>query len=240
MDYLETAIVLKKLIAATNQELLIKNKGKFVSKNEMRVRSNFGKEINITMEAFTNEFVTKTIKEYDSEAFVMTDFVTMMQEGKELNYFLYKGYSKSFDKGLVYFQLIDKENLEPIGPIEFSNLEDNIFYTVEGPDFEESSCNAIETKENTTKNPCIAFLIGHMNEDRLLFDIQRLIFDTANNVQKHKNRLFKFIIQIDRFGGDASPSFMNKLDKIKKSLSEIFAPEYPNCEFVFALGDNNQ
>lgn len=240
MDYLEAAVVLKNLLIKCNKEFLIKNKGELVNKNEMLVRSNFGKEIGINMDAFTNEFVTKTIKEYESEAFVMTDFVSMMQDGKELNYFLYKGYSRYFDKGLVYFQLVNKETFEAIGELEFSNLEDNIFYSVESPEFEESSCNAIETSENTTKKPCIAFLIGHMNEDRLLFDIQRLIYDTANNVQKHKNRQFKFIIQIDKFGGDASRNFLTQLDKIKQSLTQTFAPTYPNCEFVFAMDNDSQ
>ncbi|MGQ1785193.1 MULTISPECIES: hypothetical protein [unclassified Saccharicrinis] len=237
MDYLEAAVILKKLITKTNLQMLENNTAGLKEKNRILIRSNFGNEVDLTMDAFSNEFVFKTLKQYESEAFVITDFVSMVQEGKELNYFLYKGYSKWFDKGLVFFQLVNKETLQPIGGIEFSNLEDNIFYTVEAPDFEESSCNAIETDENTAKNPCIAFLIGNMDEKRLLFDIQRLIFDTANNVQKHKNRQFKFIVQIDKFGGEPSDNFLSELKKIETSLENKFAPEYPNSNFIFALGE---
>ncbi len=235
MNYLEAAVFLKRLIKTTNSDLLSLNKNGLVNKNQMVIRSNFGNPIKIKMDAFSNEFVSKTLNEYDSEAFVITDLVTVNNKGQELTYFLYKGYHSLFDKGLVYFQLINKTNMQAIGELEFSNLEDNIFYNVQAPNFEESSCNAIETKENTIKEPSIAFLIGHMNEDRLFYDINRLIFDTANNVQKHKNRHFKFHIEISKFGGKLSPEFLSKLDALKLSLDKYITPEYPNSTFIFDL-----
>ena len=236
MDYLETAVALKQLIAKTNEVLLDKNKGELTVPNKMLVRTNFGNVIETTLGAFTNVSVRDALKEYESEAFVITDFVATEQQGQELSYFLYKGYSRVFDKGLVFFQLVNKETFEPVGKLEFSNIEDNIFYEVIGPKHEESSCNALETKDNTAKNPCVAFLISHMNEERLLYDINRLIFETANNVQKHKNRNFKFIIQIDKNGGELSEQFKVEIDKMAQSLEKNFKPEYPNCEFVFAVG----
>ncbi|GAF05371.1 hypothetical protein [Saccharicrinis fermentans] len=236
MTYLEAAIILKKMVKKANLLLLEENMNDLHTKNKLLLRSNFGNEVDLEMDAFTNEFVTTTLKQYESEAFVITDFVSNQQKDQEIHYFLYKGYSKYFDKGLVYFQLVNKENLQPLGGLEFSNLEDNIFYLTEAPDYEESSCNAIETKENTAKKPSIAFLIGHMNEERLLFDIQRLIYDTANNVQKHKNRQFKFTLQIDKFGGQLSENFMHELNKIRTVLENNFAIEYPNTTFLFEIG----
>lgn len=235
MDYLEASVFLKTLIKNTNSKLLKVNSNGLVEKNKMIIRTNFGKEIDIKMDSFTNEFVKKTISEYDSEAFVMTDLVSADNDGKEFTYLLYKGYHKIFDKGLVYFQLVNKKTLKPIGELEFSNLEDNIFYKINAPDFEESSCNAIESDENTVKEPCIVFLIGHMNEERLIYDINRLIFDTANNVQKHKNRHFKFYLQVSVFGKKPSPDFITKINSIKESLHKTFAPAYPNTTFIFDL-----
>ena len=54
MNYLESAIVLKNLIASTNHKLLVANKDGLSLKNQMVIRSNFGKEIEITMR---NNFV---------------------------------------------------------------------------------------------------------------------------------------------------------------------------------------
>ncbi len=235
MDYLEGAVFLKHLIKSTNSKLLKLNDNGLIVKNKMVIRSVFGKAIEVTMDEFTNEFVKKTLSEYDSEAFVITDFVTIVDKGQELTYFLYKGYHSIFDKGLVYFQLVNKETLAPIGDLQFSNLEDNIFYPIKVPNYEESSCNAIETDENTTKNPSIAFLIGNMNEERLVFDIQRLIFDTANNVQKHKNRQFKFYLQISVFGNKPSEDFLQQIESINKSVEKHIKPEYPNSTFIFDL-----
>ncbi len=235
MDHIEEAAFLKGLVRETNKKLLDINKNGLVNKNLMVVHTIFGQTLDIKMDAFTNEFVLKTLQENDSDTFVITDLVTIVNEGKELTYFLYKAYSTLFDKGVVYFQPINKKTFEPKGDLKFSNLEDNIFYKVEYPDIEESSCNAIETKETTVKNPSVAFLIGHMNEERLLLDIKRLIFDTANNVQKHKNRQFHFIIQISKFGGKPSEEFLYRLDDIKKMTEKHIAPEYPNSTFKFEL-----
>ncbi len=235
MNYLESAVVLKKLIANTNHKMLQLNNKELVMQNLMVIRTNFGKEVEVKMDAFTNAFVNKQLGEYESEAFVITDLVTTVQEGQELTYFLYKGYHHLFHQGLVFFQLIDKNTFAPIGKLEFSNIEDNIFYKVDFPDFEESSCNAIETKENTVKNPCIAFLIGNMNEERLLFDINRLIYETANNVQKHKNRHFKIHLQISKFGGKPSENFLKEIEEIKKSVEKFIKPAYTNSTFIFDL-----
>ncbi len=235
MDYLEGTAFLKRFIRETNTKLLNINKEGLVNKNLMVIRTTSGDEIDIEMSEFTNDFVLQQIKEHNTEAFVMTDLVTLVHEGKQLTYFLYKGYSKLFDKGLVYFQTINKDTLESKGDFRFSNMEDNIFLKVEYPDIEESSCNAIETKEHSNEKPCVAFLIGHMNEDRLILDIKRLLFDTANNVQKHTDRQFKFIVQVSKFGGKPSEEFLYRLEDIKNDLKKFIEPEFPNSTFVFEL-----
>jgi len=235
MNYLESAVVLKKLIAKTNHKMLQLNSKGLVEQNMMVIRTNFGNEVEVKMDAFTNEFVNRQLGQYESEAFVITDLVSTVQNGHELTYFLYKGYHHLFHQGLVFFQLVNKETLKPIGNLDFSNIEDNIFYKIDTPDFEESSCNAIETAENTAKNPCIAFLIGNMNEERMLFDINRLIYETANNVQKHTNRHFKIHLQVTKFGGKPSAEFLNEIEEIKKSIDKYIKPEYPNSTFIFDL-----
>ncbi len=235
MDYLEGTAFLKRFIRETNTKLLSINSDGLINKNLMVIRTVSGEEIVIEMPEFTNEFVLQQLKKYDTEAFVITDLVSVVHEGKQLTYFLYKGYSKLFDKGLVYFQPVKKATLEAKGDFRFSNLEENIFITVEYPDIEESSCNAIETKEHTNDKPCVAFLIGHMNEQRLILDIKRLIFDTANNVQKHTNRHFKFIVQVSKFGGKPSEEFLYRLEDIKNDMKKHIEPEFPNSTFVFEL-----
>ncbi len=238
MNYLESAIVLKKLISKTNNSLLKTNKGKLVEANKMMLRTNFGKELELPMEAFTNNVVINTLKEYESEAIVISDFVTTVDpNNQEISYFLYKAYHKLFHKGLVFYQLVNKDTVEPIAGLEFSNIEDNIFFKIDEPDVEESSCNAVETAENTAKNPSIAFLIGHMDENRLLFDINRLIYETANNVQKHHNRKFTFHIQVSKFGGKASDVFFNNLNQVIKDTDKYIHKNYPNSKFIFDLDE---
>jgi hypothetical protein len=236
MDYFEAAFRLKQLIKKTNAELVKINRRKLTVKNMMVIRTNFGNEIDVHMEAFTNDFVNKKLKEYaEPEAFVITDLVTMNIEGKELTFYMYKGYHSFYTKGVVYFQLVDKESLKPIGELEYSNLEENTFYHIPVPDLEVSSCSAMETDENTTKNPSIAFLIRNMNEERLLFDIEQLVFETANNVQKHKNRSFTFFLRVSKVGGSTSVEFKEQIEKYKKLVQRYITPEYLNSTFIFDL-----
>ncbi|WP_068475626.1 hypothetical protein [Saccharicrinis aurantiacus] len=237
MNYLESAANLKSLIEKANIQLLASNEAKLQEPNKALLRTNFGKEVSLPMEEFTNSFVQKILSEYESEAIVISDFVATRENDKELHYFLYKGYHKLFNKGLVYYQLVNKATYEPIGELQFSNIEDNIFYSVEEPKDEESSCNAVETKENTVKNPSIAFLIGHMNEERLLFDINRLIFETANNVQKHKGRNFTFHIQVSKFGGTVKREFIKQLDRLKTDIDKYIHSTYPNSQFILDLDE---
>ena len=234
MEYLEAAIILKRLISKTNSLLLKEYTSGIMNKNIMLIRSNFGNEIEVNMKSYTNQVIKTHLEEYaNSEAFVISDFVSAMQDGKLCNYFVYKGYGALFDKGLVFYQFINNQNFQPIGKLEFSNLEQNIFYDVDEPKIRASKCCALETDENTAKNPSVAYLIENENEDRLLFDIQKLIYETANKVQKHKKRHFKFYIKINKFIDNTSPGFFLKLDNLQYSLTKEFNNEYPNCTFIF-------
>lgn len=237
MEYLQAAIELKKLIVGSNNELLAKHRIGSDQNNMIFLKqANAVKEKEMT--SFTNEFVFGTIENNtNAEAFVITDLAKQNVEGKELTYFLYKGYHKLIEKGLVFFQVIDSENLKPKGDLLFSNLEDNIFFNVKTPEEEESSCNALETGEKTATSKGVAFLIGHMNENRLVYDIQRLIFDTCNNVQKHKGLKFNFVIQVSKFGGNPSQKLIEQISAIDKFTRSEVEKIYPNCTFKFEMAD---
>ncbi len=238
MDYLKAALDLKELIKHTNQTVLANIANGQFEPNLMLLRSNFGQEITTKLAAFTNANVLSTLSSYgDSEAFVMTDLVRQDKKEPRMTYVLYKGYHSLLEKGQVYFHLVDDTTLHPIGDLQYSNLEGNIFYKVVAPNFEESSCNAIETDANTAKHPSIVFLIGHLNEERLFYDIQRLVVESANNVQKHKNREFEFIFSISVFGGLPSASFKAKLSELEEFMAQFFYPVFPNCQFKFDLGE---
>ncbi len=235
MEYLQASLELKKLIKEKN-ELILSRKtipGKF---NFMFVNKSDGELVELDMASYTNEFVLQTLSEFpESKSFVITDVATMDVKGKQLTYWLYKAYHFEVEKGLVYYQLVDKDTFEPVGELQFSNLEDNIFYKVSAPEFEESSNNAMEADVEIPGKKSIVFLIGNMDESRLLFDIQRLIFETVNNVQRHTTLDFHFIVNVSKFNGTPSPDFLKKVKAIEDFTKEYVTPEYPNAEFVFDI-----
>jgi|GEM_PF-1617913 len=240
MEYLKAAIALRYLINETNIALLKKGKGVTANINRMYVKSKEGNTQVIDMEIYTNEFVNAIIDELGNpEAFVITDMACMDVNGKKLDYLLYKGYHSEIEKGMVFYQVIEKETLAPMGPLRFSNMEENIFYTVKEPQFEESSCNAIESKKVVGDGKGIVFLIGHMEEERLIYDIQRLIIDTVNNVEKHAKLKFNFVINISRFGGIPSHELKEQVKAIEDFTLENVCPEYPNATFQFTYEEDS-
>ena len=237
MEYLNAAVTLKSLINETNSTLLEMGESISLSPNHMMIKhSTEDTSQKVIMETFSDAFVKSTLDKRASDAFVITDFVSMEQNGKEMTYILLKGYSNKMEKGMVFFQPINKETFEPIGPLQFSNMEDNPFYTVAVSDVEESSCNAMETdkdkEDKVVKN--IVFLIGHMDEDRIVYDIERLIIDTVNNMSKHVKAKFHFIIHIASFGKTATHKLRAEVLAIEKFITENIYPEYPNSTFEFA------
>lgn len=234
MDYLKSAIELKELIKATNKKVLAGNIGALNIKNIMLLRLANKDMIEVAMESYTDTFVKHTLNcNSQSKAFVMTDVVVSMVEGKKIAYYLYKGYDAAVEKGQVYFQLFNNDTFEPIGPLQFNNLEDNVFFKVEHANSEESSCNAMETEKKIEKGKSIVFLIGHMDENRLVYDIQRLIFDTVNNVQKHKTINFEFIINISKFGGKPSDELRKQVKAIDAYTQKKVKAAFPNSTFLF-------
>lgn len=239
MNYLKAAVALRSLIKNTNSVLIDKTEELRKNPNIMMLSSADGKAIEIRMEEFTNKFVINTLAELEGmQAFVMTDIASMDVKGQEITYILYKGYHKALEKGMVFYQMIDKETLIPKGELLFSNTEKNMFFTVDAPDGEESSCNAMETGIQTQDKKSIVFFIGHMDEERLLYDIERLIFDTANNVVKHAKMDFEFIIEIARYGNEPSSDLKKKVEAISQYSEKFIRQEYPNTSFRFSYADS--
>ena len=234
MEYLKAALSLLSLIKETNSKLIQDIQSSIKTPNQMLIQfSNEHKQL-LNMETFSNDFVNSTLsKNASNEAFVITEVATMNVKGHELTYFLYKGYHSKVEKGLVFYQMFNANTFEIIGDLEFSNVEDNIFYSVEAPQVEESSCNAMETDEVIKNGKSIVFLLGHMDEQRLIYDIQRLIFDTVNNVSKHSKLSFSFIIQIARYGGTPSEMLKKQVAEIEKFTTTYVYSEYPNASFKF-------
>lgn len=240
MQYLKEAIDLKKLIRKVNHLQIQKESTVLNHKNSMFLFAGDKPLAELAMEAYSNEFVNATLLKYpQTTSFVMTDLSSTMVKDQKLSYWLYKGYHTGLDKGMVYYQPIEEQSLRKLGRLQFSNLESNIFLKHEAPEFEESSANAMETDEQIEGGKAIVFLVGNMDETRLLYDIQRLIFDSANNVQNHKSLSFKFTLNINRFGGKPSDAFKEKLKEIEKFTREIVALEYANTKFVFDLEESD-
>ncbi|PTN08012.1 hypothetical protein [Mangrovibacterium marinum] len=236
MQYLEAAIELKKLIRKVNHLQMQKETTVLSHKNAMFLFLNDKSLLEVTMKEFTNDFVNAVLDQHpETRAFVMTDMAAMDLKGQKLTYWLFKGYHRGMEKGMVYFQPIDELSLQKNGRLQFSNLEENIFLRHQAPAFEESSCNAMETEEQQEGEKSIVFLIGNMDENRLLYDIERLIVDTASNVQKHKSLAFKCILNISKFGGLPSNDFLERLNAIEKFTRQEVAAEYGNCRFSFEL-----
>ncbi|MBS2099019.1 hypothetical protein [Carboxylicivirga linearis] len=234
MEYLKAAISLLSLIKETNNVLLSNIDKLAKSPNYMYFKTSDNNTKEVQMVSFSNEFVNIALEDTpQSQAFVMTDIATMDVKGKKLTYILYKGYHCEIEKGMVFYQVINKETFAPIESLQFSNIEENIFYQVITPEKEESSCNAMETDKEIKGGKSIVFFIGHMDEERLIYDIQRLIFDTANNVKKHNKLQFEFIINISRFGGTPSQHLIEQVKSIEEFTQNSIYQEYPNAKFKF-------
>lgn len=234
MEYIKAAVSLRSLVKETNSLLLQKKEAVMNEPNQMRVIAMEGPTLEYRMETFSNEFVIKTLDDIKrSTAFVITDVASMNIKGKAFSYLLYKGYHSALEKGVVFFQGIDKETFSPVGTLQFSNMEENIFYPAVAPKIEESSCSALETENGTQNGKSIVFLIGHMNEKRLVYDIQRLIFDTVNNVTKHPKLQFSFTIHIAHYGGKPSRELKKQVMAIEAFTKKHVYPEYPNATFAF-------
>lgn len=238
MEYLKAAAELKKLITYTNSQVLNINKTGLIQKQAIVTKGSNQHPTLTPLQEFTNEAVKSAISESEHcSAFAITDVATMNVKGKKLSYYLYKGYHNQLEKGLVFYQPFNENTFEPIGEMQFSNGEENIFFDFTIPKFEESSCNALETKNHTKNKPEIAFLIGHTNLGRLTYDIQRLIIDTANNVSKNLKVDYKFIIQASLFGAKELNSLQNTLAKIEQDTKKYIEPEYVNAKFIFEVGE---
>lgn len=238
MNYIKASLLMKQLIADGNEICLAVNKTALNLKNIMFISDENDTLETIPMDSYTDEFVKSTLDKYKSTAsFVITDVASMDVQGKNLTYFLYKAYNKHVEKGLVYYQVINPDTLEAIGDLQFSNAEENIFFKIDTPKTEESSCNAMETGEQTHNEKKIAFLIGHNDEERLYYDIERLIVDTANNVQKNQKTQFTFIIQVSTFGKNPSDAFKQKVNDIAHLCTSSVKEAYPNCTFIFEWGE---
>ena len=234
MEYLQAAVLLESLIKETNHLLLQKKEMILEAPNRMRVILDDGTREDIPMDSYTNDYVKGTLENLgSSKAFIMTDMVSTEIKGKDVTYLSYKAYHREVDKGLFFYQLVDKIFLSPVGSLRFSNLEDNIFYSVPSPQSEESSCNTMETDRVVENGKSIVFFIGHMDEERLIYDIQRLIFDTVNNVTRHPKLQFEFIIQIARYGAAPSENLRRRVESIEEYTKKHIYPEYPNATFDF-------
>lgn len=239
MEYLKAAVELLSLIKETNAKLLQNPDILVKNPNLMRLKMYDGDTNDIPMAAYSNEFVNSTLEAMgESIAFVITDIASMEVQGKEMTYILYKGYHSKIEKGLVLYQMVHKENFSPLAELQFSNMEDNIFYSVTGPENEESSCNAMETDKVIENGKSIVFFIGHMDEHRLAYDVERLIFDTANNVTKHPRLKFVFNIHIARYGGKPSDDLREKVNVIDAFTKKYIQPEYPNTTFEFSFEED--
>ena len=236
MDYLEAALELKLLIRKVNHLQIQKESTVLGHKNSLFLFRGSKPLAELPMTEFTNEFVNSALSQYsETTALVMTDLTSMMLKDRQLTYWLYKGYHIQLEKGMVYFQPIDEQSLTKQGRLQYSNLESNLFFKLNAPDCEESTCNAMETDVQEEGAKHIVFFIGNMNEERLLFDVQRLIFDTLSNVQNHKNIRFYFILNISKFGSHPSGAFLEQLKVIDNFTAKYLVPEYPNASFQFDI-----
>ncbi|WP_163717696.1 hypothetical protein [Mangrovibacterium lignilyticum] len=236
MNYLKAALELKQLIRKVNHLQTQKESTVLEHRNSMFLFFSDKPLVELKMAEFSNEFVLSTLAEYpEAYAFVMTDLAATMVKDQKLTYWLYKAYHVGLEKGMVYFQPIEEQSLIKKGRLQYSNMEENIFLKHVAPDFEESSANAMETDEQIEGGKSIVFFVGNMNEPRLVYDVQRLIFDTLNNVQNHKNLNFKFILNISRFGGKPTDDLQKQLKDIERFTKKELAKEYPNTRYVFEI-----
>lgn len=234
MQYLQSAYSLKQLIRHVNRLQLQKEPSVRWHCNSLFLFTNEKPFVELEMTSFTNEFIESALEKYpEASALVMTDLATMQVRDRALTYWLYKAYYVGLEKGMVYYQPIDKTNLSKIGSLQFSNLEPNIFLPFAVPKIEESSVNALESEADEEGVRKIVFLVGHWDEGRLLYDIQRLILDSASNAQKHKGLKFHFVFNISKFREKPREAFSRELQFITNYIPEFLSSDYPNVAISF-------
>lgn len=232
MTYLQKTKELQEFIAEINISVIRNSIVALSLPNHLFLKSE-NTFSHLEMERFSDEYIVEQIYALPGcELFAFTNMVSTQINGVAITYILYKCYSRFNENGFVYYQVVDNDNFSPIGELKFSNFEENIFFKVVPPNFEESSCNALEASESSFDNKKIVFLIGNLNEERLLFDIERLIVTTTFNSKKHSSLTFHYIISISVFGGKKSDEFDTKLRAINKAC-EAFLENNKSLYFSF-------
>ncbi|TLX73060.1 hypothetical protein E9993_16500 [Labilibacter sediminis] len=238
MEFFKAAVILNQLIKSTNTTLLNDYKTENHQKNQLFIRSNFGKIILHPIEKSNPEFIKQTINEFNSEAFILANLINTHKEDHDISYFIYQGFHKLIDQGLVYIQMVDPYTHSAVGDLQFYSLEGNIFYPIISPNIKESTYEVKKREESTIKCPSVSFSICHHNEERILYDLKRLILKSANNAQKHKNCQYTYHIQINLENNKMSPQCIKAIKTLEQSIQQDLLPEYPNSTFIFTI-DND-
>jgi len=153
------------------------------------------------------------------------------------HFFIVKLFIKGLENAYVY-SIPFKMNEDTFSPsnIKYAGCEKNIVYAYSQPQGEGSSCNTIKMDPKPPYENRAAFLIGHMDEERLWHDTKILIADMYCKLAVEENRLFELIFEISKFGKmtqEMDADFKN----FQSYFDKTFAPSFENIKSELQLGN---
>lgn len=122
--------------------------------------------------------------------------------GEIQNNYIIKLYINSMEYAYIYSIPLKttNSNIKLMSDIKYAGAEINNIYNYQKPIGEQSSCNTIKMDATEEYNYRAAFLIGHLNEERLWLDTETVIADMYCKIGLDINRSFELIFEISKFG----------------------------------------
>ena len=99
---------------------------------------------------------------------------------------------------------------------------------------ESSSCNVVKMDPKPPYENRAAFLIGHMDEERLWVDIRTFITDMYCKLAPDFTRMYELIFEISKFG-TMTKEMQQEFDQFKIYFERSFVPQFKNIRSSVVL-----
>lgn len=153
------------------------------------------------------------------------------------HFFVIKLYLQNMEEGYVYsvpFIPASVDKPVQISPLKFVGSEANGFLPFETPEGESSSCNVIKMDPKPPYDNRAAFLIGHVDEERLWRDLQTFISDMYCKLAPDFSRLYELVFEVSKFG-KMTKEMQLEFDKFQSYFEKEFVPQFKNIRSSVVL-----
>lgn len=152
-------------------------------------------------------------------------------------FFIIKLYFAGAPAGYIYsVPFSQTEKAVTFDDIRYVGSDNNDFLEYSELEGEGSSCNAIKMDPKAPYDYRAAFLIGHMNEERLWVDVDRLVTDMYCKLAIDSTRQFELFFEISKFGNH-TPTMEKSYTSFKTYFDAEIAPAYAHVRAEIQNGN---